>query len=185
MFLNSGIQRGFDFSKPDTVDLDELTTELNTNYLSYIHLTMAFLPYLQKQKNETSLIYTTSGLALVPMLRCANYCATKAALHHWILCLREQLKGGPGNVKVIEIFPPAVQTELHDEKHQPDIKNGGAIGMPLKDFTEETYAGLEAGKDQIAVGMSAGSFNSWEQDRQKAFHHMTEALNKMMSQHSK
>ena len=81
IFLNSGIQRGFDFSKPETVDKNVLFEELNTNYLSYLHLTLAFLPYLQKQSNETSLIYTTSGLALVPMLRCANYCASKAALH--------------------------------------------------------------------------------------------------------
>jgi hypothetical protein len=30
---------------------------------------------------------------------------------------------------------PAVQTELHDEKHQPDVKNGRAMGMPLDEFT--------------------------------------------------
>ena len=27
--------------------------------------------------------------------------------------------------------------ELHDTKHQPDIKDGGSIGMPLDEFTEE------------------------------------------------
>ena len=74
---------------------------------------------------------------------------------------------------------------MHDEKHQPDIKHGGAIGMPLKDFTEQTYAGLDANKDQIAVGMSEKSFNTWEQDRQKAFHGMIEAMRKMMAEHSK
>jgi len=95
--------------------------------------------------------------------------------------LREQLKDGPGNIKVIEIYPPAVQTELHDEKHQPDIKNGGSFGMPLKEFTDETWAGLVAGKDQIAVGMSAGAFNSWEQERQKGFHKMVEGMKKMSS----
>ena len=40
------------------------------------------------------------------------------------------------NIKVIEVYPPAVQTELHDERHQPDIKNGRDIGMPLDDFTQ-------------------------------------------------
>jgi short-subunit dehydrogenase involved in D-alanine esterification of teichoic acids len=54
---------------------------------------------------------------------------------HFILCLREQLK--KSKVKVIEVFPPAVQTELHDEKHQPDIQNGGSIGMPLDEFMDE------------------------------------------------
>lgn len=72
------------------------------------------------------------------MVHCANHCASKAALHHFILVLREHLKAGPGNIKVIEMFPPGVQTELHDEKHQPDIKNGRQVGMPLDEFTEDT-----------------------------------------------
>lgn len=202
VFLNSGIQRAFDFSKPDTVDLSILDEEVKTNYTSYLHLTLAFIPFLQKKQNETSLIYTTSGLGLVPMMRAPNYCATKAALHvsvtvliiemikltelqHWILVLRQQLKEGPGNINVIEIFPPAVQTELHDTKHQPDLKDGHKIGMPLKDFTDETFAGLAAGKDQIAVGMSAGNFNTWEQERQKNFFQMKEAMSKMLGQHEK
>jgi short-subunit dehydrogenase involved in D-alanine esterification of teichoic acids len=61
-----------------------------------------------------------------------QYCATKAALHHLILTLRAQLSVSNPNVKVIEILPPAVQTELHDAKHQPDIKDGRNFGMPLE-----------------------------------------------------
>jgi short-subunit dehydrogenase involved in D-alanine esterification of teichoic acids len=44
-------------------------------------------------------MYTTSGLALIPVPRCPNYCATKAALHQFILALRRQLEGS--SVKVI------------------------------------------------------------------------------------
>jgi short-subunit dehydrogenase involved in D-alanine esterification of teichoic acids len=169
IFLNSGIQRGFDFSKPETIDLDLLEMEFRTNYLSYMHLTTAFIPFLQKQKNETSLIYTTSGLALMPLPRCPNYCASKAALHHMILALRHQLSNGPGNIKVIEIFPPAVQTELHDEKHQPDIEDGGNIGMPLKEFTDEAWKGLTDGKDQIPVGFVTKAFDAFENKRQEMY----------------
>jgi short-subunit dehydrogenase involved in D-alanine esterification of teichoic acids len=174
--LNSGIQRPFDFSKPESVDLSTLELELTTNYTSYIHLTKAFLPHLQKQKNETSLIYMSSGLALVPLVKRLNYCASKAALHHFLLCLREQMKEGPGNVKIIEIFPPAVQTELHDEKHQPDIKNGRQMGMPLNEFTDAAWSGLVKGDEQIAVGMAEGLLNGFEKDRQAAFHKMTEMV---------
>ncbi|TKA69082.1 hypothetical protein B0A49_06622 [Cryomyces minteri] len=180
-----GIQCGFDFTKATSIDLSILGEELTTNYLSFIHLTVAFLPHLQKQKNETALIHTTSGLGLVPMVRCAKYCATKAALHHFILVLRGQMSDGPSNVKVIEIFPPAVQMELHDEKHQPDIKNGGQIGMPLDEFTDETYKGLLEGKDQVPVGMSKGAFEGFEVKRQEMFKHMTEGMKKMMAQHTK
>ncbi|PNS20314.1 Zinc-type alcohol dehydrogenase-like protein [Sphaceloma murrayae] len=179
VFINSGIQRGFNFADPSSVDLSLLETELTTNYTSYIHLTMAFLPYLQKQANGGAFMYTTSGLAIVPLLRCPNYCASKAALHHWILCLRQQLKDASENIKVYEIFPPAVQTELHDEKHQPDIKNGRQIGMPLKDFTEEAYAGLAAGHEEVAVEAAKRWHDAVETPRQEAFHKMTA----MMKQH--
>ncbi|KAF2458773.1 hypothetical protein BDY21DRAFT_370945 [Lineolata rhizophorae] len=40
--LNSGVQGGFDFSKPASVDLGTLGTELTTNYVSYIYLSMTF-----------------------------------------------------------------------------------------------------------------------------------------------
>lgn len=83
--------------------------------------------------------------------------------------MREQLKGG--NVKVIELLPPAVQTELHDAKHQPDIKDGRSVGMPLDEFIDEAWAGFEAGKEQIPVGMSAIGYkeDGFETLRQKAF----------------
>ncbi|KAL8780274.1 MAG: hypothetical protein Q9213_006550 [Squamulea squamosa] len=171
ILMNSGIQRGLDFSKPDTIDMDVVKTEFTTNYLSYLALTKAFVPFLQRKQEESALMFTTSGLALVPMTRCPNYCASKAALHHWILVLRKQLRDS--KVKVVEIFPPAVQTELHDEIHQPDIKNGRQIGMPLDQFTEETYSGLVAGKEEVVVGDAAGWYNAFESERQNIFNKMT------------
>ncbi|KAL9128957.1 MAG: hypothetical protein Q9217_002473 [Psora testacea] len=56
VMLNSGIQRGLDFSKPETVDLDMIQTEFTTNYLSYIALTKAFLPFLQGKESKSALI---------------------------------------------------------------------------------------------------------------------------------
>ncbi|KAI9813652.1 MAG: hypothetical protein M1827_003723 [Pycnora praestabilis] len=173
VMLNSGIQRGFDFSDPASIDHSIIEEEFKTNYLSYLQLTTAFLPHLQA-KSKSALVYTTSGLALVPITRCANYCASKAALHHFILVLRQQLKAGP--VQVIELFPPAVRTELHDEKHQPDIKNGRQIGMPLDQFTNEAYAGLESGADQIPVGNAKDWFDSFEPQRQEKFMELIEMM---------
>ncbi len=185
--LNQGVQRGFDFSKPDTVDLSVVNEEFTTNYLAVLHLTNAFLPFLQEQskKSPAAIMFTTSGLALIPMIRCANYCASKAALHHYILALREQLKDGLGDVKCIELFPPAVQTELHDAKHQPDIKDGGKIGIPLNEYIEETWKGLSAGKEQVPVGSAAGPFSpdGFETKRQEAFFGMKKMVNSVMAKH--
>lgn len=54
--MNSGIQRGVDFSKPDTVKMDVIETEYKTNYLSFLALTKAFLPFLQSKQQESALM---------------------------------------------------------------------------------------------------------------------------------
>lgn len=196
VFLNSGMQRAINWAKPEEVDLEKLDVETLTNYVSrvwgredsasfvltsvqtaFMHLIKAFLPHLQKQApKETSLIFTTSGLALVPILHCPNYCASKAALHHHILAMREQLRAADSNVKVIELFPPAVQTELHDFEMGDKGKD---VGMPLKDFIEEAFEGLcKDDNEQIPVQAvkSFMGFYGWEQERQKTFLKMNETL---------
>ncbi|KAJ9127448.1 hypothetical protein QFC24_000856 [Naganishia onofrii] len=173
IILNSGIQRGLDFSDPSAIDLSTIDLEMRTNYFSYIHLLKSFLPFLQAKKEQTALVFMTSGLALAPLSRCPNYCASKAALHSLIMSLRFQLEqSGKGNIKVIEILPPAVQTELHDAKHQPDIKDGRSIGMPLNEFTDEAWAGLAEGKDEIPVGQTKLGFEKMEPVRKMVFDKM-------------
>lgn len=182
IFVNSGIQRPFDFSKPETVDLDIFDQELTTNYTSAVRITKAFLPHLQSQKTTTAIAFTTSQMALVPMMRCPNYGASKAALHHFILALRTQLQDGPGDVKVLEIYPPAVQTELHDAKHQPDLKDGHLIGMPLQEFVDEVWDRISEGEDQIPVGSARDIYNAFEVKRQELYRDMTELLSGLLKQ---
>ena len=50
VLLNSGVQRVFDFSKPESVDMDILQTEFTVNYLSYLALTKGFLAFLTGQE---------------------------------------------------------------------------------------------------------------------------------------
>ena len=192
VLINSGIQRGFDFSAPHTVDLSVVSDEFTTNYLAYLHLTNAFLPHLQSLASKgasaspTALVFTTSGLALVPMARCPNYCASKAALHAYIMVLREQLRDSDaGDVNVIELLPPAVQTELHDAKHQPDIKDGGQIGIPLAEYIDETWRGLSGGAESVPVGSAKEPFkpDGFETKRQQAFKGQAEKIKEMMRKH--
>ncbi|KAJ9296262.1 hypothetical protein DTO271G3_5403 [Paecilomyces variotii] len=177
--LNSGIQRRLSWVEAEKFDLDTFETEVLTNYRSYIHLTKAFLPYLQKKAPQpTSLIFTTSGLALIPPSFCPNYGATKAALHHMILAMRLQLKEAHSNVKIIEILPPAVQTELHDVEFG---EKGRQMGMPLNDFVEEAWAGLSADENEqipVQAVKTFMGFYSWEQERQQIMVKMNEAMKK-------
>ena len=154
--------------------MDVIQEEFVTNYLSQLAITKAFIPFLKRKESETALVYTTSGLAMIPVPRCMKYCATKAAMHQFILSLRVQLI--ETKIKVIELYPPAVQTELHDAKHQPDLKDGHLMGMPLDEFTEEAYQGLAGGYEQIPVGRSKLSFQAFELKRQNVFSEVVKAM---------
>ncbi|CAK4023349.1 short-chain dehydrogenase oxidoreductase [Lecanosticta acicola] len=159
VYLNAGVQRALDFTKPETVDLDTCELELKTNYNAPVYLTKALLPYLTAKSQPTAIAYTTSQMAIITLTSRPNYGASKAALHSFIIALRRQLSQSAPNVSVIEVYPPAVQTELHDSKNQPDLKNGDQIGMPLAEFNNELWQGLSEGKQDIAVGTAK---NIWE-----------------------
>ncbi|KAK9777782.1 hypothetical protein AB5N19_04494 [Seiridium cardinale] len=189
IILNSGIQRAFDFSKPDTVDLDTFGDELTTNYTAFVHLVTAFLPQLQKlsKEKETHIVFMSASLGLVPTLtRTPGYNASKAALHSWITTFRQQLKDAGYLIRVVEVFPPAVQTELHDEKHQPDLQNGGEIGMPLAQFVDAMYVELEKGDDQFAIGPAKPWLeNGFEAERQKLFQQLQGVIKASLAKYLK
>lgn len=86
------------------------------------------------------------------------YSASKAALNCFILCLREQLANAGSDIKVLELSPPIVQTELHDYMGK---EKGRAMGMPLAQFCDEAYEGLARGKDHIFIGSIGPSLQTF------------------------
>jgi uncharacterized oxidoreductase len=75
------------------------------------------------------------------------YSATKAAVHSFTISLRRQLRGSP--VQVIEIVPPVVQTGLHDGQSRVPPN-----AMPLPEFVERAMKVLNAGPDEVHVGLA-------------------------------
>ena len=49
-FLNAGVQYVMDFSKPHTVNMAEIKHEMTVNYLSFVALTHAFMPFFLQRK---------------------------------------------------------------------------------------------------------------------------------------
>ncbi|KAI3325700.1 NAD(P)-binding protein [Xylariaceae sp. AK1471] len=185
--LSAGIQRGLNFTKPEAIDLNTFSDELLTNYTAIVHLVTAFLPHLQAlgKEKETHLVFISTALALVPSMICTpGYNASKAALHTFIMNLREQLRGNGDRVRCVEVFPPAVQTELHDTNHQPDLKNGDHIGMPLDQYTEALYKGLKGGGEQVATGHAEAwvEEGGFEAEKQKIYYASYPQVQKMLAQ---
>jgi uncharacterized oxidoreductase len=130
-----------------------------TNLTAPLHLTAALLPHLMGQA-EATVMTVSSGLAFVPMAMTPTYCATKAAIHSWSLSLRYQLKGTA--VRVLELAPPYVQTELMGERQAKDPR-----AMPLGEYLAEVMEILETRPeaDEILVKRVyplrfAGDFNA-------------------------
>ena len=125
---NAGIMRyeALDRSH-DLADAEAIVT---TNLLGTIRMSNAFLDHLGGRE-DAALINVTSGLAFVPITPAAVYSATKSAVHFYTVALRDALKG---KVEVIELAPPAVQTELTPGQ------SGLAAYQPLDEFADEVMA---------------------------------------------
>ena len=122
---NAGIMRHEDVgARSDSGDADAMVT---TNLLGAIRMTNALVEHLSNQA-DAALINVTSGLAFVPITSAAVYSATKAAVHLYTVALRDALKG---RVEVIELAPPAVQTELTPGQSQREAY------QPLDEFADE------------------------------------------------
>ncbi|WP_313527691.1 SDR family oxidoreductase [Shinella sp.] len=111
-------------------DLADAEATITTNLLGPIRLTNALVEHLSTQANPV-IVNVSSGLAFVPLTATPTYSATKAAIHSYTVSLREVLKG---KIEVIELVPPAVQTELTPGQ---STREGY---LPLEDFIDEVIA---------------------------------------------
>jgi len=158
---NAGIQRMIDFKK-GTHDLIDGEDEIEINLKAYIYLSAYFIPLLLRRK-EAAIINVSSGLAFIPLAAVPVYSATKAAIHSFSLSLRHQLRDS--SIRVFEIIPPIVDTELYrgarEERKQEDR------GIPPFEVTKVVLKALENNEYGVAIGMAQylrdGSRNSPEQ----------------------
>ncbi|KAH7141044.1 hypothetical protein EDB81DRAFT_692650 [Dactylonectria macrodidyma] len=147
VFLNSGTQSQVRLSNPTDVDLDAFHQEVSTNFNRLVDLSIKFLPHLQKKPSPNALIITGSLLAHIPAVTMPAYSASKAALTAYVDCLRRQNVGSP--TKIIEVWPPVVQTELHDYMGQG---RGRSFGMPVTEFVEKAWPQLAVGVEHVVIG---------------------------------
>jgi uncharacterized oxidoreductase len=108
------------------------------------------MPLLLKQK-EAAIVNVSSGLGFVPIAAMPVYCATKAALHSFTYSLRYQLKDT--SIKVFEIIPPAVETDLGKESPGEE---SGYKGIPAGEAAKAFLEALAKDKYEVTVGESEG-----------------------------
>jgi len=161
---NAGIQQRIQLQqKPAWETLGE---EVAINLEAPIHLSTLFIPHLLQQERP-AIINVTSGLSFVPLANVPVYCATKAALHSFTLSLRHQLAGTP--ITVIEIIPPAVDTDLGG-------KGLHTFGAPLNEFTDAIVEQLKMGSIEATYGLSVELSQATQEQKEAIFKQMNQPL---------
>ena len=140
---NAGIQNRIQLAEAGA-DWDAVRQEIVINVEAPIHLATLLIPHLRQQSNA-AIINVTSGLSFAPAAFAPIYSATKAALHSFTLSLRHQL--APTGISVLEIVPPAVNTDLGG----PGLHT---FGVPVDDFADSVMARLAAGEQEVGYGTS-------------------------------
>ncbi|MGY1609979.1 SDR family oxidoreductase [Geodermatophilus sp. SYSU D00700] len=142
---NAGIQRVLDFSAVEPPGPADVAPEIATNLTGLVNVTAAALPLLRRAR-RSRVVNVGSGLGFVPLAKAPVYSATKAAVHSFTVSLRRQLAGS--TVQVVEIIAPVVDTPLHR-----DLPSTPPMAMPLDAFLDKAVRGLDAGRDEIAIGL--------------------------------
>lgn len=151
---NAGIQQWMNVGDEDF--FARAKDEIATNIEAPIHLTNLFL----KLGSFETVMNVTSGLSFVPFTKVPVYSATKAFFHSFTLSLRHLLKSK--NIEVIEIIPPAINTDLGG-------KGLHDFAPPVSDFIESIFEQLKAGKTELTFGLSENMANGTPEELKKTF----------------
>ncbi|KAM0187735.1 hypothetical protein ACHAPA_012047 [Fusarium lateritium] len=157
---NAGVQRPIDALKNDDF-LQKADEEININIRGPMHLSLGLIPHF-KEKPNALIVNLTSGLAYIPFsVINPVYNGTKAWLHFFSMNLRTQLKNT--SIRVVELAPPMVATDLHRERENPDDnkKENAPHTLTLEEFMSEITPKLERGDDTIGAGMAAQAIDTW------------------------
>jgi uncharacterized oxidoreductase len=136
---NAGIQNWMSIADDDFYE--KADNEIAINIAAPVHLTKLFLALAKAD----TVMNVTSGLAFTPFSKVPVYCGTKAFLRSFTLSLRHMLKDA--GVEVIEIIPPALNTDL------------GSTGVhnnhpSVSEFIESIFEQLQDGKNELTFGTS-------------------------------
>lgn len=136
---NAGIQQWMKVE--DDNFYERAKEEITINVIAPVHLTSLFvnLPSLKAIMN------VTSGLSFVPLTKTPVYSATKAFFHSFTKSTQYLLK--QKNIEVIEIIPPALNTDLGG-------KGLHDAAPPVGDFIESIFKQLKEGKTELTFGFS-------------------------------
>ena len=161
---NAGVQRPFELFGPDyDFDLAKADQEIDINIRGPLHLCVGLIQKHFVNLDKAVIMNVSSVLGFIPFAQVNPvYNGTKAWLHFFSTNLRGMVEGK--NIKVIEIVPPSVETDLHRERVDPDDnkKHKGSNAQSIDEFMADVNKAWAEDKDTIAPGLAQEIVDDWE-----------------------
>lgn len=163
---NAGVQRPFQILGPDyDFDLGKADQEIDTNIRGPMHLSVGLVPHFNSLPNGGVIMNVSSVLGYLPYsLVNPVYNGTKAWVHFFSMNLRTQLRQAGSKIKVVEIVPPTVETDLHRERRDPNDNkkaHGNSAALSVSQFMEQILDGWQKDNDTSAAGLGHDLVEKW------------------------
>ena len=110
-----------------------------------------------KSKKNGKIVFISSVAGMQPYKNSTAYVASKYGVRGFSAALREELR--EFNIKVITIFPGAVNTPIWDDKNMEELREGM---MKTNDLTETIFHAINAPNncvtEEIIIRRTSGDF---------------------------
>ena len=150
---NAGI--GVFKSISDTT-IEDWDNTINTNLRGSFLMTKMIVDNL-KSKQNGKIVFISSMAGLQPYKNSTAYVASKFAMRGFAASLREELR--EFNIKVITVFPGAVNTPIWDDKNMDELREGM---MKTDDLAETISHAINAPNncvtEEITIRRTSGDF---------------------------
>lgn len=147
LYNNAGIMKmATNFGISSDKHFEDAEAEININYLGVIRINNLFMDML-KSRPEAAIINVSSFLSYLPIYTSPTYCASKAAVRFYTVSLRKHLEIIKSNVKVFELLPPVVATEMTKDFE-------GVSKMSPEDMIKGLISALKNNKYTIRMGIT-------------------------------
>jgi uncharacterized oxidoreductase len=163
---NAGVQRDIDLTK-GIAEFLAGDNEIRINLEAPILLAGMLVPQLTGKKGA-AIVNVSSGLGFVPAVKMPVYSASKAGMHAFSMCLRQQVL--PLGIKVFEVVPPAVDTDLNPQGRA--TRGGYKANLTSTEFVAAVMKGIANDVFEIGYGMTEGFIKASRADLDKSFQQM-------------
>jgi len=136
--------------------IEDWDNTINTNLRGSFLMTKMVVDELKSKKNG-KIVFISSVAGLQPYKNSTAYVSSKYAVRGFAASLREELR--EFNVKVITVFPGAVNTSIWDDKNMDELREDM---MKTDDLTETIFHAINAPNncvtEEITIRRTSGDF---------------------------